>query len=87
MPNYAFRCKCGHAFEKQLKIVDRNDPEFDACPSCGERTVEMMLGATPMGDPVRMGVRRPDKGWSEVLQKIDQTVPGSKIKNNTNYYN
>jgi putative FmdB family regulatory protein len=87
MPTYAYRCKkCEHYFEKMLKIPDRNDPEHEPCPECKAREVQMMLGATPLADPVRIGVTRPDSGWTEVLQKIHNSNPGSIIKQNSRYY-
>ena len=43
--------------------------------------VEQMVNGAPMlVDPVRVGVRRSDAGFKEVLQKIHERTPGSDLK-------
>lgn len=75
MPTYDFRNKeTGEVFEKHLKFAERDEylknnpqiePYFQAAPS--------------LGDPVRLGVRRTDAGFKEVLQKIHSKTPGSQL--------
>jgi hypothetical protein len=35
-------------------------------------------------DPVRLGVTKPNEGWKEVLQKINERTPGSTLKDHSN---
>lgn len=73
MPLYDYLCSsCEHSFEKTLKISEMRQPEADPCPACGESaTVSKVLnGAPALGDPVRLGIRKPNGDFKEVLQKI-----------------
>jgi putative FmdB family regulatory protein len=82
MPLYDYRCKhCNHEFEKVLKVADLHLPTTEPCPACGlEGTVEKTIkGAPPIGDAVRLGIRRSDAGFKEVLQKIHSNNPGSNL--------
>ena len=65
MPKYDFRHKeTGEILEKTLRISEKQEwldanPEYEA----------VILGAPSLGDPVRLGLRKPDQGFREVLQK------------------
>jgi putative FmdB family regulatory protein len=87
MPNYQFQCtKCKHTFEKKLHIDERKGPECEPCTECGAvKSVLQMLGATPFGDPVRLGITRPSDGFKDVLRKIHDANHGSTIKDNSRY--
>jgi hypothetical protein len=39
----------------------------------------VFLEAPPLGDPVRLGIRKVDSGFKEVLQKIKRANPGSTL--------
>ena len=48
MPFYEYKCaSCGHTFEKMLSVDDRNEPVKEECPSCGEKAIEIVIGAVP----------------------------------------
>ena len=81
MPSYDYTCnKCNYSFSKILKINDRKQPEEAPCPECGEIAVEQrLLDAPCIADPVRIGVRKQDSGFKEVLSSIHQRNRGSKI--------
>jgi putative FmdB family regulatory protein len=87
MPYYDYQCSaCSEHFEKKLHIEDRKGPECEPCPSCGApKTVLLVLGPTPWGDPVRLGVKRPDDTWKEVLREVDRKNAGSLIKDSSRY--
>jgi putative FmdB family regulatory protein len=88
LPNYEFRCtECKHYFEKFISMSRRQEPTLDPCPNCTKVAVKQVM-ETPfeIGDAVRLGIRRPDKGFSEVLQKIHHQNPGSKIKDTARYF-
>lgn len=85
MPTYDYKCKdCETEFTKICKIAEMNEPK--ECPSCSSTNSEKFISEAPsIGDPIRLGVRKPDGGWKEVLQKIDQKTAGSKLKDNSKF--
>ena len=86
MPTYDYRCKsCELIFEKLTSISKGHDPQ--ECPQCKSMDSERFygVGAPSLGDPVRLGIRRPDGGFKEVLQRIHERTPGSVLKDNSRY--
>lgn len=82
MPAYTYHCNnCSHDFEKILKIADRDLPIQEPCPSCNTegQVHKTILGAPSLGDPVRLGIIKPDSGFKEVMQKIHAANPGSNL--------
>jgi hypothetical protein len=76
MPTYKFRDKdTGVEFEQFMSISGREqylkeNPNLE----------QMVNGAPMLVDPVRVGVRRSDAGFKEVLHKIHEKTPGSDLK-------
>jgi putative FmdB family regulatory protein len=82
MPQYSYRCdSCKHEFEHVLKIADRDLPTTEPCPKCQVQgqVVKTILGAPSFGDPVRLGIRKTDQGFKEVMQKIHAANPKSNL--------
>lgn len=80
MPLYDYVClECGHDFEKNLKIADREKPTNEACPNCGQfESVKQMIAKAPgIGDPVRLGIRQPDDTWKDFTRRLKKSNPGS----------
>jgi hypothetical protein len=79
MPTYTFRnTETGEIFDRQMKIAELDQYKIDN--PTHERYYE---GQSPsIGDPVRLGLRKHDNGFKEVLQKIHERAPGSKLNNN-----
>lgn len=76
MPTYMFRdTTTGEVFEKQMKISELD--EYKNQNPTHERYYDGVAPA--MGDPVRLGVRKMDTGFKEVLQKIHSKAPGSSL--------
>ena len=74
MPTYTFRNKdTSEEFDKIMRLSDRQ-PFLDQNPH-----LEQILGPTAMGDPVRLGLRRTDDGFREVLSKIHSNVYKSNL--------
>lgn len=75
MPTYAFRNKeTGDVIEKFMSISAREEylnqnPQLES----------MVNGAPMICDPVRVGARKMDTGFKEVLQKIHSRAPGSTL--------
>lgn len=75
MPTYSFRNKeTGEVFDQLMKISEKDQYLLD-----NPNLEQVHLSATAIGDPVRLGVRKMDGGFKEVLQKIHSRTPGSKI--------
>lgn len=65
MPLYTFRnTKTEEVFEKMMSFTDRQI-FLEQNPD-----VEVIIGSPSIGDPVRLGVRKADDGFREVLSKI-----------------
>ena len=75
MPTYDFKDKeTGEIIERVMKISDREtflyeNPQYES----------ILLSAPSIGDPVRLGIRKPDAGFREVLQKAKAAHPLGKI--------
>jgi hypothetical protein len=71
MPTYNFRHReTGEIIERLFKIADREEfleqnPHYES----------VMLGAPALGDPIRLGLRKPDNGFREVLAKAKEAHP------------
>jgi len=79
MPIYDYACKeCGDEFREQLKVDDRRAPTEQPCRGCGGE-ITLLIGAPMICDPVRMGVVKPSSQFNDVLTKIHERVPGSKL--------
>lgn len=66
MPTYSFRDKLtGEVFDKIMKIS-----ELDIFLSSNDNLETVITHAPPLGDSVRLGIRKPDGGFNEVLSKI-----------------
>jgi putative FmdB family regulatory protein len=88
MPTYEYRCAtCATEYTEHLPIKDLLLPTTCPCPECGKLTIEkVMLTAPSLGDSVRLGIRRVDNGFKEVLQKVHAANPRSTIADTSRYY-
>lgn len=79
MPIYTFRDKESlEEFDKFMKIADREQFLID------NPNLEVVIGAPAIADSVRIGVKKADNGFKEVLQKIHSKTAGSKLNTSTN---
>ncbi len=81
MPIYTVRNNLtGEVKDVTMKIAARDQYLLDN-PDC-----EFIITQAPsLGDSIRLGIKRPDNAWKEVLQKIDSRTPGSTLKDNSRY--
>lgn len=81
MPIYTTRDKVtGEVKDIILKMSDK-EKYLEDNPG-----LEFIITQAPsLGDAIRLGIKKPDNAWKEVLQKIDSTVPGSALKDNSRY--
>jgi hypothetical protein len=62
------------------------DAEAEPCPQCAEVAVKKVIRSAPaLGDSVRLGLRHPDNGFKDVLKKIHEATPGSRLDKNNKY--
>lgn len=79
MPLYEFRNKeTGEVFEKMMSISSKEDylkenPNIESYIS----------GAPSLVDSVRLGVKKTDQGFKEVLQRIHEKTAGSVLNQTT----
>lgn len=79
MPLYEFRNKeTGEVFEKLLSISGKEDYLKE-----NPNVEPFISSAPPLIDPVRLGVRKTDQGFKEVLQRIHEKTPGSQLNKTT----
>lgn len=80
MPTYDFKNKdTGEVFEKIMKIAEREVYLQE------NSNIEPFIGAAPaIGDSVRLGVRKIDNGFKDVLQQIHARTPGSRLNTTAN---
>ena len=83
MPTYDYRCeKCDHTFEESLKVVDRGVPTESPCerqlhraaPICGGE-IKIKVAAPGIGDPLKLGLKKPDGRYVEKLKEIKKNHP------------
>lgn len=80
MPLYEFRNKeTNEVFEKMMSISSKEEYLKE------NPHIESVLGMPPLIDSVRLGVRRPDSGFKEVLQRIHEKTPGSQLNKTSNH--
>jgi hypothetical protein len=79
MPTYDFRNKeTGEVFEKIMKIAEKEQYLID-----NPQIEQAITSAPAMGDSVRLGIRKSDNGFKEVLQKIHSKTAGSVLNQTT----
>ena len=83
MPTYNYKCeKCEHEFEEMLSISRRKEPTEVPCerqlhraaPICGGE-IKMKTVAPGIGDPLKMGLKKPDGRYVEKLKEIKKNHP------------
>lgn len=59
--------------EREQYLIDNPGWEF------------IITGAPSIGDPVKLGITRPDEGFKDRLREIHKNTPGSTITDNCRY--
>ena len=71
MPTYNFRHReTGEITEKFFSLSLREEYLKD-----NPHLESILLGAPSIGDPIRLGIRKPDNGFREVLSKAKEAHP------------
>ncbi len=79
MPIYEFKNHdTEEVFTKFMSIAEKEEYLK------GNNNIQSHFSTFPgIGDSVRLGIKQPDIGWKEVLQKIDTRSPGSTLKDHS----
>ena len=80
MPTYEYHCKkCDLVFEESHSIEERRKPcEVNRCEE-GGCDIDITFGKISLVDPVRLGRKKPDDGFRDVLKEIKRNNRGSNI--------
>jgi len=79
MPLYDFKdTNTNEVFEKFMSIADKEKYLQD------NPHIKSVLSTNPLIDPTRLGVKKHDNGFKEVLQKIHARTPGSQLNKTSN---
>jgi len=65
MPTYTFRNKDSEEIFDKIMSWNSREEYLKENPN-----LEVIMGAPAMGDSVRLGIKKPDQGFNEVLSKI-----------------
>lgn len=82
MALYDYQCtSCSATFELSKKISDRDDVSNETCPECATvGQITRQVGSPMVGYSIATsGYGRPPEGFREVLRKIHDRAPGSKM--------
>ena len=75
MPTYNFRHReTGEITEKFFSFSLREEYLKD-----NPHLESVLLGAPSIGDPIRLGIRKPDDGFREVLAKAKEAHPRGNV--------
>ncbi len=80
MPIYEFKnTDSGEVFEKNMTFSDKEQYLSE------NENIKSHFSKFPgLCDPVRLGITKPNEGWKEVLQKINERTPGATLKDHSN---
>jgi hypothetical protein len=74
MPIYRFRnTETGEETEKMMKIAELDTYRAE------NPHLQTIITAPMICDPVRVGARKMDTGFKEVLQRVHEKTPGSEL--------
>lgn len=79
MPMYDFHCHACHAkFEKMISFSASS--EAQQCKECGAVEAHRLPSAPLFGDPDRLFAQRKIGGFKDVLRKVHEGSPGSRLR-------
>jgi hypothetical protein len=75
MPLYEFlNSDTGDIEEHQVRMS-----ELDEFIKNNPKLTKVIATAPSIGDSVRLGIKKNDQGWKEVLHKVAEKTPGGKM--------
>ncbi|NDG30852.1 hypothetical protein EB118_12365 [bacterium] len=81
MPTYSFRNKnTGEEFD-EIMLISKLDQYKINNPH-----LEQLLGTPSLGDPVRLGMKKPDDSFRDLLKQIKKNTQSHRIKSGINTF-
>jgi putative FmdB family regulatory protein len=85
MPAYDYICKtCGLEFEEIVTIDKRHEPCKAPCDYCeqveAQCEIEIKVASPFIGDPIRQGLKKPDRAFNDKLKEIKKAHYGNTVK-------
>jgi len=79
MPTYSFRNnQTGEEFDDIMPISKLDQYKID------NPHLTQLLGTPPLGDPVRLGMKKPDDTFRDLLKQIKKNNDSKRIRSNIN---
>ena len=79
MPTYSFRNKeTGEEFDEIMSIEKLDQYKAD------NPHLEQLLGTPPIGDPVRLGMKKPDDTFRDILKQIKKNNDSKRVRSTIN---
>ena len=79
MPTYSFRNKeTGEEFDEIMSISKLDQYKID------NPNLEQLLGTPPLGDPVRLGMKKPDDTFRDILKQIKKNNDSKRVRSTIN---
>ena len=79
MPTYSFRnIKTGEEFDEIMSIKNLDQYKLD------NPDLEQLLGTPPIGDPVRLGLKKPDDTFRDILKQIKKNNDSKRVRSTIN---
>lgn len=77
MPKYSFQdSNTGEVFDQMMKIAEKETFLAD-----NPHLTQVITQAPSLGDSIRLGVRKSDSGWNDLMSRIGDANPRSEIAN------
>jgi len=79
MPTYSFRnTETGEEFDEIMSISKLDQYKLD------NPHLVQLLGSSPIGDPVRLGLKKPDQEFRNILKDIKKNFDSKTIRTTVN---
>jgi len=81
MPTYSFRnIKTGEEFDEIMSIKNLDQYKLD------NPDLEQLLSTPPIGDPVRLGLKKPDDTFRDILKQIKKNNDSKRVRSTINTF-
>jgi len=81
MPTYSFKNKnTGEEFDEIMSINKLDQYKLD------NPHLEQLLGTPPIGDPVRLGMKKPDDTFRDILKQIKKNNDSKRVRSTINTF-
>lgn len=81
---YEYKCRsCSGTFESLRSMSRMREPLEESCPACGvPGMIEQAPTTAGFIDPIRLGRKRPNSGFTEAMTRLKQNHPLGNFNTN-----